>query len=78
MNDITRQIRRVQSAIADGTITKAQLAYAAGLRRSVLTGLERESWTPSSATLAKIVDAMDELRVPRVPRQSRGNECRAA
>lgn len=79
MNDITRQILRVQRAIEAGTVTKAKLAYQAGLRRSVMTGIEDEGWCPKADTLAKLVDAMDALGVPTRPRLSRGNgESRAA
>lgn len=61
MNVIAEQKRRVQAAIRSEAVTRSDLAREAGLRKSVMTGVMREDWNPSSDTLERLVEALDRL-----------------
>ena len=71
MDIITEQIQRVQQAIRDGVVTRRGLARVAQIRDTTLIRALRPSWNPEARTLAAIVSALDELGVPRRPRQRR-------
>ena len=73
MDEITLQKNRIQAAIRDGHVTKAELSRASGLRDTVLIGIENPSWNPKARTLSALVLAMNSLGFPRRPRLSRGN-----
>lgn len=61
MNAIAEQKRRLRGAVRSGLITQAELARAAGLSRSMLTGMMDETWNPRAKTLERLVEALDRL-----------------
>ncbi len=64
MDQITLQIRRVQTFVARATTTKTALAKRAGLPLSTLIGMESADWNPRSETLKRLVRAIDSLEGP--------------
>lgn len=80
-DDVTRQIRRIHTLLAEGRVNKHQLAVKAGIRPSSLTGLEKPDWNPLASTLAKLIQALDELvdETPkRVKKKQVDSACEAA
>ena len=47
-------IERVRASIADGTMTRAGLARAAGLHANTLRDCTEQDWNPTAETLAKL------------------------
>lgn len=48
---VTDLIERIRSALRKKGVTAVDLAYRAGLHRNTLSGLERDDWNPTAATL---------------------------
>ncbi len=59
MDQITRQLTRIQRFVASATVTKTVLATKAGLPITTLIGMERPDWNPSARTLAALSRAVD-------------------
>ena len=74
MDEITAQRRRLQQLVKDGRVTKRTLATHAGFGPTVLTGMLKDHWNPTSDVLAALVRAANELGFPRRPRPERGND----
>ena len=47
-------IERVRASLADGTMTRAGLARAAGLHANTLRDCTEPDWNPTADTLAKL------------------------
>lgn len=73
MDEITLQKKRLQQLVSEGRVAKRTLATKAGFGPTVLTGMLRDHWNPTSDVLAALVRAANELGFPRRPRQ-RGND----
>jgi len=67
MDDITKHKCRIQAIIATRRISKMQLAKAAGMRDTVLIGIEDSDWNPRYTTLSKLVRAADKMGFPMRP-----------
>ena len=67
MDDVTAQKLRIQTLLREGKVRKRHLAQHAQLAFSNLTGCERPDWNPRANTLAALVRAADEMRLPRRP-----------
>lgn len=61
MNDIARQIRRIQAHINARVGNRRRLALRAGLGATILTGAEQPDWNPRAETLQKLVLALDAI-----------------
>ena len=60
VDDITRQIERVQAFVASGALSKYALATRADVGVATLTGMESPDWNPLSGTLARLVRAINK------------------
>jgi hypothetical protein len=79
MDEVTKQKHRIQAAVRRGAVSKLKLSRLAGLRDTVLIGMDDPAWNPRVSTLSALVRALDSMGFPRRPRLSRGNgESRAA
>ena len=61
MSNIGRIKRAIQSAVADGYVTKTELARAARLPITTLIGMEKAEWNPLSVTLEALDQALEAL-----------------
>ena len=48
---VTDLIERIRAALRQKGVTAVALAHKAGLHRNTLSGLDREDWNPTAATL---------------------------
>lgn len=48
---VTDLIERIRAALRKKGVTAVALAYAARLHRNTLSGVERDDWNPTAATL---------------------------
>lgn len=48
---VTDLIERIRASLRKKGVTAVALAQAAGLHRNTLSGLDREDWNPTAATL---------------------------
>jgi predicted transcriptional regulator len=70
MDDLDKLIARIRDPIVSGSLTKAELARRANLRKSTLTGLESPAWDPRAKTIKALLRAL--------PRRSLGNGVKSA
>lgn len=68
MDDLDKIIARIRDPIISGSLTKAELARRANLRKSTLTGLEHPGWDPRAKTIKALLRAL--------PRRPLGNGVR--
>ena len=61
MDNITREIRRVQEALRCGRISKLDLARHSGIRDTTLIGCMDADWNPTAKTLRSLSKALDGL-----------------
>jgi len=65
MSEIDKIIARIRDPIVTGRLSKRELARRAGLRDTVLIGMEATDWNPSRRTLDALLRAL--------PRRPLGN-----
>lgn len=61
MSNVEQQIRRAQKAVADGVVTRGELARMAGLRSTTIRHMLDPSWNPTAKTLTALEAALDKL-----------------
>lgn len=71
MDQITRQIARIQAFVASATITKTALAAKASLPLSTLIGMEKPDWNPKAKTLAALSRAIDRYESDSLKKKAR-------
>ena len=71
MDQITRQITRIQKFVDSATVTKTALAAKAGLPLSTLIGMEYADWNPKAKTLAALSRAVDHIEADRAKKKAR-------
>lgn len=60
-NVITHEMERVRAAVRSGAVGKRELAREAGIRDTVLIGIEAAGWNPTAQTLSALSAALDRL-----------------
>lgn len=58
MSELDKIIARIRDPIATGKLSKRELARRAGLRDTVLIGMEATNWNPSRRTLEALLRAV--------------------
>ncbi len=59
MSDFDQTLDRIRAPIISGRMTKRELARRAGLRDTVLIGMEAEDWNPHRRTLEALLRAVE-------------------
>lgn len=59
MSDLDKIISRIREPIRSGKLSKRELARRAGLRDTVLIGMEAEDWNPHRRTLEALLRAVE-------------------
>lgn len=78
MDQITRQIIRIQKFVAIATVTKTALASRAGLPLTTLIGMEKDDWNPKAKTLAALSRAIDYYEAESAKKKVREQRLAAA
>jgi DNA-binding phage protein len=61
MDDITKQVRRIQSLVRRGMVSQRRLAIMAKLPRTTLLKMMSPDWNPRAETLASLVRVADKI-----------------
>jgi len=69
MSDLDKIISRIREPIRTGKLSKRELARRAGLRDTVLIGMEAEDWNPHRRTLEALLRAVERRPLASGPNQ---------
>lgn len=70
MDDLDKIIAKIRRPIAEGRMTKAELARRAGLPQTTLICLERSTWNPRAVTIKRLLAALVRRGAGQNPRSS--------